>query len=156
MVCWGPYCVPSYAPKGEYAEWYWNRVRSGKGPSYDFHVKNYGADYDYRRFGPMMRGEFFNPDDWADLFARSGAKYVVMTANYHDGFCLWPSPYSAGWNAKDTGPKRDVLGEVTAAVRNAGSKWESTIRCTNGIIRSGNQIAPAMSTSISCRRSPTS
>ena len=30
MVCWGPYCVPSYAPKGEYAEWYWHHVRSGK------------------------------------------------------------------------------------------------------------------------------
>jgi alpha-L-fucosidase len=122
MVCWGPYCVPSYAPKGEYAEWYWNRVRSGKGPFYDFHRKNYGADFDYHRFGPMMGGELFNPDDWADLFAESGAKYVVMAANYHDGFCLWPSPYSPGWNAKETGPRRDVLGEVTAAVRKRGIK----------------------------------
>ena len=47
---------------------------------------------------------------------------MVMAANYHDGFCLWPSPYSPGWNAKETGPKRDVLGEVTAAVRKRGMK----------------------------------
>jgi alpha-L-fucosidase len=122
MVCWGPYCVPSFAPKGEYAEWYWNRVRSGKGPFFEFHVKNYGADFDYHQFGPMMRGEFFDPENWADLFAKSGAKYVVMTANYHDSFCLWPSPYSPNWNALDIGPKRDVLGEVTAAVRKRGIK----------------------------------
>ena len=35
-----------------------------------------------------MRGELFDPNDWAGLFAESGVKYVVMAANYHDGFCL--------------------------------------------------------------------
>ncbi len=122
MVCWGPYSVPAWAPKGEYAEWYWNCVKNKVRGFDKFHEKNYGADFDYREFGKMMRGELFNPDAWADLFVRSGAKYVVMTANYHDSFCLWPSPFSKGWNAADIGPKRDVLGEVTRAVRKRGLK----------------------------------
>jgi len=65
----------------------------------------------------MLKGELFDAEQWARIIQASGAKYVVMAANYHDGFCLWPSPYSPGWNAKEIGPKRDALGEVAAAVR---------------------------------------
>ncbi len=120
MICWGPYSVPSWSPKGTYAEWYGFQMRQAGDPVRTFHEKTYGPDFDYRQFGPMLRGELFDPDAWADLFQRSGAKYVVMAANYHDGFCLWPSPYSPGWNAVETGPKRDALGEVAAAVRKRG------------------------------------
>ena len=117
FICWGPYSVPSWAPKGQYAEWYGNHMRKAGSPTANFHERAYGKDFKYEQFAPMMKGELFNPDEWAGLFQKSGAKYVVLAANYHDGFCLWPSPYAKGWNAVDTGPKRDVLGELSEAVR---------------------------------------
>lgn len=31
----------------------------------------------------------FDPDTWADLFVRAGARYAVLTAKHHDGVALW-------------------------------------------------------------------
>jgi alpha-L-fucosidase len=64
----------------------------------------------------------FDADQWADIFARSGAKYVVMVSKHHDGFALWPSreanaSWGRPWNAVDAGPRRDLVGELSAAVR---------------------------------------
>lgn len=127
FFCWGPYCVPGWAPRGTYAEWYgysvpWERYPQPGNDSltYQFHERVYGKDFKYEQFGPMMKAEMFDPDFWADLCARSGAKYVILSAKYHDGFSMWPDPYAPGWNCMDVGPKRDVLGELTQAVRKRG------------------------------------
>src|SRR3954467_15068130 len=32
FIHWGVYSVPAFAPKGEYAEWYWQRVRAPGNP----------------------------------------------------------------------------------------------------------------------------
>jgi len=122
FVVWGPYSVPAWAPKGQYAEWYGHRMRQEGSPTGDFHRKTYGPAFAYEQFADRFTAELWNPDEWAGLFEQSGAKYVVFTANYHDGFCLWPSPYSPGWNSVDAGPKRDLLGEMTAAVQRRGLK----------------------------------
>ena len=34
---------------------------------------------------------FMITTDWAQLFAKSGAKYVVLTSKHHEGFTNWPS-----------------------------------------------------------------
>lgn len=126
FVVWGPYSVPAWVDRG-YAEWYWKRSQQKGSAVQKFHHRVYGEDFPYERFAAMLTAELWDPDAWADLFARSGAKYVVTTANYHDGFCLWPSPYSRTknaekWNAAVTGPKRDVLGELFAAGSKRGLK----------------------------------
>ncbi len=69
-----------------------------------------------------FKAELFNPEEWAALFEKSGAKYIVLTSKHHDGFCLWPSKdanrdWGFAWNAADAGPHRDLLGELFAAVR---------------------------------------
>jgi alpha-L-fucosidase len=138
FIHWGTYSVPAYAPvmPGElaYAEWYWNAMTNGKSnPKADelqkgtwaFHQKVYGADFPYQNFAPQFKAELFDPDHWADLFARSGAKYVVLTSKHHEGFALWPSKEASStwgrpWNAVEIGPKRDVLGDLTEAVRRRG------------------------------------
>ena len=33
FIHWGVYSVPSFAPKGEYAEWYWERLRAPGNPA---------------------------------------------------------------------------------------------------------------------------
>jgi len=121
FVVWGPYAVPAWKDRG-YAEWYGNEMRREGSPTQKFHERVYGKDFRYEQFAERFTAEMWDPDFWADLFVRAGAKYVVTTANYHDGFCLWPSPYSKGWNAMDVGPKRDLLGELNEAGRKRGLK----------------------------------
>lgn len=134
FIHWGVYSAPSYAPvipgRLAYAEWYWNAMTNGqrekanpvqKG-TWEYHKKMYGADYPYHNFAPQFRAELYDPGHWADVFARSGAKYVVLTSKHHEGFTLWPNEHASKawgrpWNAMETGPKRDVLGDLTEAVR---------------------------------------
>ena len=128
FIHWGVYSVPAWRKVTEgryasYAEWYYARVMFDKeSGGEEFHKRNYGENFEYRDFAQLFRAELFDPDEWADLFARSGAKYVVLTSKHHDGFCLWPteSPYKKGWNSMDVGPKRDLVRELTEAVRAKG------------------------------------
>ena len=136
FIHWGMYSVPSFAPpraKGQtpYAEWYWNSLTEGKAgkprgaATWDFHKRVYGANFEYKDFAPLFRAEMFEPDQWAELFQRSGAKYIVPTSKHHDGFAIWPSKeadrtWGRAWNAVSTGPKRDLLGDLAKSVRAQG------------------------------------
>ncbi len=136
FIHWGVYSVPAFAPKGEYAEWYWERLGAPGNPASEddqairretraFHERVYGKDFDYRDFAPQFRAELFDADAWAKMFQQSGAKYVVLVSKHHDGFALWPSreadaSWGRAWNSVDVGPKRDLVGELTAAVRRQG------------------------------------
>jgi alpha-L-fucosidase len=134
FIHWGIYSVPAYAPKGEYAEWYWERIGRPGNPdpassdarirreTHAFHDRVYGKDFQYPDFAPKFTAEMFDADQWADIFHRAGAKYVVLVSKHHDGFALWPSreanqSWSRKWNSVDVGPKRDLAGELVAAVR---------------------------------------
>jgi alpha-L-fucosidase len=127
FIHWGVYSVPAWGAKGTYAEWYWNAMQDRKGPTWKFHERVYGKDFGYEQFAPMFRAELFDPRQWADVFARSGARYVVLTSKHHEGFCLWPSSeasrtWGRPWNSVEVGPKRDLLGDLTTAVRARGLK----------------------------------
>jgi len=132
FIHWGLFSVPAYAPKtvelGEiapdegwfcnnpYAEWYFNSVNVGKGPTYEHHIKTYGENFPYSNFASMWKAEKWNPDGWAALFRQSGAKYIVLVTKHHDGFCLFNSRYT-DYNSVKQGPKRDIVNELTASVR---------------------------------------
>jgi alpha-L-fucosidase len=139
FIHWGVYSVPSFAVvnvKGQnsYAEWYWNSLTKGKeaksphadgAPTWEFHKRVYGEKFPYFDFAPMFRAELFNPDQWADIFVRAGAKYVALTSKHHEGFALWRSQeanrsWGRPWNAVDIGPKRDLLLDLMEAGRRKG------------------------------------
>jgi len=122
FIHWGVYSVPAWGPKERYAEWYWHDMEQKDSPTRKFHEKTYGAAFPYRDFAPLFRAELFEPAQWAELLARSGARYVVLTSKHHDGFCLWPSAQAPDWNSVDIGPRRDLAGELTEAVRARGLK----------------------------------
>lgn len=130
FIHWGTYSVPGWGVKGQYAEWYWNNMANQKpdNPWWQYHQRVWGKDFDYQNFAALFRCENFDPDQWADLFARSGAKYIVPTSKHHEGFCLWPSAeasktWGRPWNAVETGPKRDLMKDLSEAVRKRGLKF---------------------------------
>ncbi|MFC1639388.1 alpha-L-fucosidase [Gemmatimonadota bacterium] len=127
FVHWGVYSVPAWIRVQEgryasYAEWYYARVMGELKGDEDFHERTFGEDFEYRDFAFMFTAELLDPDLWASLFAESGARYVVLTSKHHDGFCLWPttSEFKKNWNSMDVGPRRDLLGELSEAVRAQG------------------------------------
>jgi alpha-L-fucosidase len=67
----------------------------------------------------------FDPEQWMRAIKAAGAKYVVMVAKHHDGFCLWPTAqtnYSVKSSPWKDG-KGDVVAEVAAAARKYGLKF---------------------------------
>lgn len=130
FIHWGVYSVPAWGAPKQYAEWYWHNMANKKPDNvwWQFHTNHYGKDFDYKQFAPMFRAEFFHPEQWADIFARSGAKYIVPTSKHHEGYCIWPSAeasrtWGQPWNSMEVGPKRDLLGELGDAVRKRGMKY---------------------------------
>ncbi len=132
FIHWGVYAVPAFAPvipnSGySYAEWYWRRIAEGQKDFKSFHEKNYGPGFLYPQFEQQFTASLFNPEQWAEVFKRSGAKYVVLTSKHHEGYTLWNSTeadnhWQRPWNAVTGSPKRDLLGDLTNAVRNKGMK----------------------------------
>jgi alpha-L-fucosidase len=132
FIHWGVYAVPAYAPvianSGDsYSEWYWYRIQNKQKNFIDFHNKNFGAGFQYPQFEKQFKAELYDPKQWADVFKRSGAKYVVLTSKHHEGYALWDSKeadksWGRPWNAVSGTPKRDLLGDLTNAVRDAGLK----------------------------------
>ncbi|MGC2401694.1 MAG: alpha-L-fucosidase [Acidobacteriaceae bacterium] len=67
----------------------------------------------------------FDPDQWMRAIRDAGAKYVVLVAKHHDGFCLWPTEqtnYSVKSSPWKDG-KGDVVGEVARSARKFGLRF---------------------------------
>ena len=121
FIHWGVYSVPGWSTKGSYAEWYQQGLQTTDTARQKFHKAKFG-NRTYYDLANDFKAELFNPDDWAKLFEASGAKYIVLTSKHHDGFTLWPNQnanktWGFPWNAKDIGPKRDLIGDLFKAVR---------------------------------------
>jgi alpha-L-fucosidase len=141
FVHWTPASVPAFAPVDEdigqlmarrdphamawspYSEWYENSIRFPESPAAKHHAATYG-DRDYHEFAADWEAalEHWDPEAWADRFAATGARYVVLVTKHHDGYCLWPTdvpnPHRPGFHSS-----RDVVGELADAVRARGLRF---------------------------------
>ena len=122
FIHWGIYSVPAFAPRrfevndtgSAYGEWYGWFVREKRERFVRYHKNNYG-DAPYEALAEKFKGEKFDADEWAELFRKSGAKYILAVSKHHDGYTLFDSPYSKGWNSLQVGLKRDVIKELFEA-----------------------------------------
>lgn len=128
FIHWGVYSVPAYTTTGNYAEWYQHSLENNlhNGKIRDFHQKNFG-NRTYYDLADDFHAELWNPDEWAQLFQKAGARYVVLTSKHHDGYCLWPNEQASRtwgrpWNSVERGPKRDLVGDLFAALRKTDVK----------------------------------
>ncbi|MGB6744891.1 MAG: alpha-L-fucosidase [Terracidiphilus sp.] len=138
FIHYGLYSVPGWAPlshpnhdfkstdyiiNNPYAEWYYNVLRIDGSPTQAYHREHYGANFNYYDFAPVFNRENqkWDPDQWATIFREAGARYVVLTSKHHEGFTLWPSSTpNPTLPADRQHATRDIVGELTAAVRKQG------------------------------------
>jgi len=116
FIHWGVYSVPAFGN-----EWYPRKMYLQGTEEFKHHVETWGphASFGYKDFIPFFTAEQFDPYQWADLFRRSGARYIVPVAEHHDGFAMYDSDLSR-WTAAKMGPKRDIIGDLGLAVRGEG------------------------------------
>jgi alpha-L-fucosidase len=116
FIHWGVYSVPAFG-----SEWYPRNMYQKGSKEYLHHIETYGPQtkFGYKDFIPMFKAEKFNADQWASLFAKAGAKYVVPVAEHHDGFAMYKTALSK-WNAAEMGPKVDIIGALADACRRKG------------------------------------
>lgn len=116
FIHWGVYSVPAFGN-----EWYPRNMYIQGSEEFKHHVETYGPQslFGYKDFIPQFTATEFDADEWAGLFKKSGAMYVVPVAEHHDGFAMYDCSYSE-WNAVKMGPKRDIIGELAAAVHKQG------------------------------------
>ena len=141
FVHWTPASVPGWAPvdsdvgslmaagapdalaANPYTEWYENSLRFPDSPVSRHHRETHGSK-PYSAFAAEYCAalQSWDPDDWARRFAATGARYVVLVAKHHDGWCLWPSavpnPRRGNWHSH-----RDIVGELREAVLGAGMRF---------------------------------
>lgn len=124
FVHWGLYSVPAYAGKEGYGEWLYKGLL-GRDPG-RLRAMSYYADTSlpvremYAQLARHWHAELWQPDEWAQMFRDAGAQYVLLVTKHHDGYSLWDDPYQPQWNSTVSGPRRNIVDELTAAVRRAG------------------------------------
>ena len=114
----GIFSVPAHA-----SEWYVRYMYGGNAGVMQWHTEHYGppTKFGYKDFLPMYTMAKWDPDAWADLFKKAGAKYVLAPGEHHDGFSNWDSAINP-YNSVNYGPHRDIDGDLIQALRKAGLK----------------------------------
>lgn len=124
FVHWGLYSVPAYAGKEGYSEWLYKGLMNRE-PGRMKMMSLY-ADTSlpvremYGQLADHWHAELWQPQEWAKMFKDAGARYVMLVTKHHDGYSLFADPFSPQWNSTVSGPRRDIVAELTKAVRQAG------------------------------------
>ncbi|WP_010136622.1 alpha-L-fucosidase [Ochrovirga pacifica] len=109
---------------------YWTNAVRPNSPdttrSFKLHQKLFGDqnEYGYKDLIMDFQPDKFNADEWADVFAKSGAKFSGPMGCHHDNFMLWDSKVTR-WNMKRTAGI-DVVGELEKSIRAKGMKFVMT------------------------------
>ncbi|MDQ0935491.1 alpha-L-fucosidase [Streptomyces turgidiscabies] len=64
----------------------------------------------------------YDPQAWAELFARVGAQYAVLTTRHHDGVALWNTDHRNLDVVRDTPAGRDLVTGFVDALREQNLK----------------------------------
>jgi alpha-L-fucosidase len=113
FIHWGLYAIPAGVWRGQpidgIGEWLMLRARVPVA--------------EYERLASQFNPVRFDADAWASLAAESGARYVVITAKHHDGFCMFKSDLTR-YNIVDATPfGRDPMTELSEACRRRGLRF---------------------------------
>ncbi len=80
----------------------------GVAESWEFYSGRMEYD-DYMEQLDGFTAKNYNPEKWAELFKKIGAKYVVLTSKHHDGVALWDTKANDLSVVQKTPAKRDLI-----------------------------------------------
>lgn len=83
---------------------------------------DYISHEDYMKQATGFTASRYNPDEWARLIKKSGAKYAVLTAKHHDGMALWDTKQSKLNVLTQTPAGRDLVSPFMTALEKEGIK----------------------------------
>lgn len=91
--------------------------------NYLHHVEQFGdpADFGYHDLIEKFEPSGFNATEWAEIFAKSGARFAGPVAMHHDNFAMWDSKVTR-WNSVNYGGV-DVSAELKKEVESRGMKF---------------------------------
>jgi alpha-L-fucosidase len=141
---WGAFATAKFG-----SEWYpRNMYDKPNSNEYKHHLQVYGdpfADWPYNKFltgandksgklvqfAPKLKSEggAWDPDEWAQMFIDSGARYAGPVGEHHDGFSNWDSKTNE-WNSVAMGPKLNLVKLQADAFRKRGLKFVVTMHHT--------------------------
>ena len=108
------------AKLGIFVHWGYYSV-NGISESWSMYHKKISYE-DYMDQGKGFTAENYDPEAWAELFKKSGARYSVLTTKHHDGVALWDTKLSK-LNVVDKTPAgRDLVTPFVEALREEGLK----------------------------------
>jgi len=119
---WGPQAM------GRNGDWYARFLyqqppegRKGRANNrwmYDQHLARFGhpSEFGYMDVLNAWKAPKFDAKKLMDLYAASGARYILVQGAHHDNFDLWNSKFQP-WNSVNVGPKRDIVGELFSEAR---------------------------------------
>ena len=140
FIHWSLTSVPAFGN-----EWYSRSMYQEGTPEWTHHRETYGpqTEFGYKDFIGSFTNERFDPDDWAALFRRAGAQFVVPVAEHHDGFAMYDSDRSE-WTAAKMGPRRDLFGDLATSVRRLGMVFGgSSHRAEHWFFMNGGMRSPS-------------
>jgi alpha-L-fucosidase len=113
---WGVFSVAAH-----HNEWYEKHMYAAEA---EWHAAHFGPQekFGYKDLIPLFTAAKWDPAAWAALFRKSGARLVMGMAEHHDNFALWDSAVTP-FNSRKMGPHRDIVGELSAAVRKRGLRY---------------------------------
>jgi alpha-L-fucosidase len=119
FIHWGVFSVPAFQN-----EWYSRNMYVKGSDAYEYQRAVYGplSKFGYKDFISRFTMARFDPEAWAALFRKAGARYVVPVAEHCDGFAEYDSKFTL-WDAARMGPKQDLVGELEKAVRADGMRF---------------------------------
>jgi alpha-L-fucosidase len=108
------------AKLGVFIHWGYYGVK-GIGESWSMYHKRISYD-DYMEQGEEFTAKNYNPEAWAKLFKKIGARYAVLTTKHHDGVALWNTKFSKLNVVEKTPAKRDLVAPFVNALREENLK----------------------------------
>lgn len=103
------------AKLGIFMHWGYYGV-NGIGESWSLYHKQIPYD-DYMAQGKKFTAKNYDPEAWAKLFKKIGARYAVITTKHHDGVALWDTKVSHLNVVEKTPAKRDLIAPLVKALK---------------------------------------
>lgn len=112
---------------GMSGDWYARRLYVPGTSAYKNHLENYGhpSEVGYKEVLRDWNPDKLDPAKMVEIYKDAGARFLMIQGVHHDQFDMWNSTYQP-WNSTKMGPKRDLIGEWSKAVKDAGMRYGIT------------------------------